>query len=928
MRPEGRRQAVLSEHIQQNPSESGHRSAAEDLPYSLLFELNPFPAVVSRLHDYRVLAINVRTAEIIGISQRDAVGVPVTDYYVDTAERTELAVRLERDGRVDNIRLRIKRASGDPFWVLASFRLITWQAEPAVLSVFHDISDQLAAEMSLKASERRLAVQSDALTSLTARYTNPAERFDDRLRSILEIAARALKVERLSMWRFDDQGAIIRCTGQYRRTGDRFESGSVIHRADAPEYFAALARDRVIAADDASADPRTSAFHDTYLVPNRIGAMLDVPLRHDNATVGVLCAEHVGPARIWAVDEQNFAVSVANLIVVALAEEERRRALGRLAESEARARLIVDTAHDAFIGLDSAGRIAAWNAQAEETFGWTRDEVLGRNLAETIVPPAYRDAHTNGMRRFHETGEAPVVNQRLELSALHRSGREFPIELTITSPMEVEDGFFFGAFLRDISDRRERDAELRRAKDAAEAATRAKSEFLANMSHELRTPLNGVLGYAQLLQRDRSLNPVQRESLEAIAKCGSQLLELINDVLDLSKIEAGRLEIEETQTDLEKLLADLRYVVAEAAGQKGLQLTMSIGADVPRSVVLDVRHLRQALLNLVGNAIKFTSAGEVRLGITGAEEGRLLFEVRDTGPGIEPEALSEIFAAFAQTKAGAAAGGTGLGLTISDHLITSMGGALKVESAIGEGSRFSFTLPFARGRRTARPDNLERAAAMPPLDARLAAGESLTALVVDDSTANRHILAGLLESAGVRVIMAAGGLEAIELAGMHRPGIIFMDLKMNDLDGLEATRRLARDATTAAIPVIAVTASAFGNVRQTARDAGCVDYLSKPVRAQLLYGMLQTHAGVRLVSGSDHPEPRGTSNLDLDRRTEVATRLRSAVGLGDVSDIQELAQHLINGNGAEAALGERINRLAMNFDFGALGELADSLARS
>jgi PAS domain S-box-containing protein len=888
--------------------------------------VSPFPAVVSRLDDHTVLAVNARTSEIIGIPQRDAVGLSVSDYYVDPAERIQLADRLRRDGRADNLRLQIKRASGEPFWVLASSRLVTWHGEPAVLTVFSDISEQLAAESSLKAGERRLVEQSDALTGLTARYTNPSERFDERLRSILEISAQALHVERLSMWRFDDDRSSIQCVGLFRPADRRYESGSVLRRQDTPAYFEAVERDRVVAASDARTDPRTREFRDTYLVPNHIGAMLDVPLRHDNATVGVLCAEHVGGARAWTVDEQNFAISVANLIVVALAEEERRSALARLADSEARARLIVDTAHDAFIGIDSSGRITAWNAQAERTFGWARDDVIGRNLAETIVPPAFREAHNSGMRRFHETGEAPVVNQRLELRAVHQSGREFPVELTITSPMSVENGFFFGAFLRDISDRRERDAELRRAKESAEAATRAKSEFLANMSHELRTPLNGVIGYAQLLQRDRTLNPTQHEAVEAISKCGSQLLDLINDVLDLSKIEAGRLDIVGSQTDLTKLITDLRYVVADAADRKGLRLIMSIAADVPRWVVLDSRHLRQVVLNLLGNAIKFTATGDVRLVITRADEGHLGFEVSDTGVGIEQEALTEIFAAFAQTKTGAAAGGTGLGLTISDHLIRKMGGSLEVESTLGVGSRFWFTLPLVQGREVARSGHQDVEAAVPALDARLAPGERLTALVVDDSTANRRILASLLESAGVSIITAAGGLEGIELARAHRPDVVFMDLRMDDLDGLEATRRLALDPATAAIPVIAVTASAFGDVRQTARDAGCVGYLSKPVRAQLLFGLLQTHLGVRFVSGSDQPAARDPRAIDLDRRIEVATRLRNAVALGDVTGIQELARHLMAGDAAEVAVGERINRLAMNFDFGGLGELADSLA--
>ena len=773
--------------------------------------------------------------------------------------------------------------------------------------------------------QRRLAAQSDALTNLTARYTNPGERLDARLQSILDTAARALNVGRLSIWQFDPGRSSITCVGLFEPEGSRYVRGGTLRRSEAPAYFEALESERAIAAADARSDPRTREFLETYLVPNEIGAMLDVPLRHDNATVGVLCAEHLASARTWTVDEQSFMMAVANLAVVAIGEDERREALQRVAESENRARLIVDTAHDAFIGIDSAGAIVSWNSQAEATFGWTREEAIGRNLAETIIPPAFRDAHNNGMRRFHETGEAPVVNQRLELTAVHRSGSEFPVELTITSPLRVAHGYFFGAFLRDISDRRERDAELRRAKENAESATRAKSEFLANMSHELRTPLNGVIGYAQLLQRDKTLSPSQHEAVEAISRCGSQLLELINDVLDLAKIEAGRLDIVKGPVDLSKLVADVRYVFAETAERKRLRLTMSVDSALPRWAVLDGRHLRQVLLNLLGNAIKFTSHGDVGLVLSRDDDEHLRFDVVDTGPGIEREALARIFEAFAQTDAGAAVGGTGLGLTISDQLIRKMGGRLNVDSEVGAGSRFWFTLPLVPAREPASSLDRDVDMAVPTLDARLAPGERLTALVADDSTANRRILASLLESAGVEVITASGGLEAIELARAHRPDVVFMDLRMEDLDGLEATRRLARDPATAAIPVIAVTASAFGRVHQKASEAGCLDYLSKPIRAQLLFGVIQKHLGVRFVSDSAGAPRPGESTIDLERRTELRRRLLSALSLGDVADIQELAQALLKGTPAEVAMGERISRLATNFDFEALGALAESL---
>jgi PAS domain S-box-containing protein len=618
-------------------------------------------------------------------------------------------------------------------------------------------------------------------------------------------------------------------------------------------------------------------------------------------------------------------VSTANLIAVAIADERRREALVQLAESDRRAHMILDSAHDAFIGMDADSRIVAWNAQAEKTFGWTAPDAIGRGLTQTIIPPAFREAHDRGMQRFLATGEAPVVNRRLELRGLHRDGHEFPLEITITSPMRRDAGYFFGAFLRDISDRIERDQMLRSAKEAAEAATRAKSEFLANMSHELRTPLNGVLGYAQLLRRDRGLNGAQREALDAIMKCGAHLLDLINDVLDLSKIEAGRIDIEQTATDLSQLTTDLHHVVAESARHKGLFLSFSIAPNVPRRVAVDGRHLRQVLLNLLGNAVKFTSQGEVRLDVGIDDQGRLAFAVTDTGIGVEPEDLDRIFEAFTQTRSGAAVGGTGLGLTISRHLLNAMGTDLNVESTPGRGSRFYFALPLIALGDDPDEDTLSRVP--PALTARLAPGQQVTALVIDDSTVSRRILASLLDSAGLHVITAAGGFEGLELARTNRPDVIFIDVKMPDIDGFAATRKLRDNPATAAIPVIAVTASAFGDTRQAAADAGCVAYLPKPIRVESLFAALQEHLGLRFAWGPDDEPAAADDTLD-PRHAAVAARLRDAAALGAVSDLHAIANELAAGTEADAALGRRIARLAAGFDFAGVAQLATALAAS
>jgi PAS domain S-box-containing protein len=603
-------------------------------------------------------------------------------------------------------------------------------------------------------------------------------------------------------------------------------------------------------------------------------------------------------------------------VAAAAADDERRAALRRLEASEHAARLVVETATDAFVGIDGEGRIAGWNTAAERTFGWTRDEALGRPLVTTIIPPGFRDAHLEGMRRFHATGEAPVVNQRLEVEALHRDGHVFPIELSISEPIRRETGFAFGAFLRDITEPRRQREELRRAKESAEAATRAKSDFLANMSHELRTPLNGVLGYAQLLRRDRTLPPKHVEAVDGIAAGGAHLLDLINDVLDLSKMEAGKLELEPTSTDLGQLVVDLRRLIAEPIRRKGLSFEVDVAPDLPQRVLIDGRHLRQVLLNLLSNGVKFTERGGVRLSVA-ADGPRLRFDVVDTGIGIDPSDTEAIFESFRQTRDGAAAGGSGLGLTISRRLVDALGGTLHVESQPGRGSRFWFAVPLVSDVSEGALDPGEDA------DLRLAPGQEVTVLVVDDSSINRRILASLLDSAGVRTLTAAGGAEGIELARRQHPDLILLDLRMPDVDGFEAARRLRADPATADIPIVAVTASPGYATRERAIEAGCQDFLAKPLRAAEMYRVLSRALDVRFEP-IDRPARAAASDDEAGwpAPPAVAERIRRAAAIGNLSELHAIADELSAGDEPLARLGRHVARLASDFEFERLERLA------
>jgi PAS domain S-box-containing protein len=680
------------------------------------------------------------------------------------------------------------------------------------------------------------------------------------------------------------------------------------------------------------------------------------------------------------------------------AEVELHKAKEAAEASERRTRLIVDTANDAYVGMDASGKITDWNRQAELTFGWNHADVLGKSVEETIVPPHYREAHNRGLRQFLADGTGPLLNKRIELSAIHRDGHEFPVELTI-SPIRVGTGHVFSAFLHDITERKQAEAELHSAKEAAEAshrvldsilrniadgvvvadengkflhfnavaermigvgatdtgveewterygvflpdgvtpcpttelplaramrgedvkdaevlirnsrrpegvwlsvngrplrddagicrggvivfrdvterrraeeelrqakeaavaASRAKSDFLANMSHEIRTPMNAIIGMTELLA-DTALNSEQRDYVDLVRKSSDGLLGIINDILDFSKIEAGRLELEKLDFALRDALGDTLDTLSLRAYQKGLELAYHVAADVPDGLIGDPSRLRQVVMNLVGNALKFTENGEVVVEVKrfagscdGSADTRtvvLHFSVRDTGIGISADKQRLIFEAFTQadTSTTRRYGGTGLGLAISTRLVHLMGGRIWVESEREKGSTFHFTAAFGTGGKPVP--------SRPPAESDRLRG--LRALVVDDNPTNRRLLVDTLAQWDLLPEAADGGAAAF--AAMSRAeaelvpfDLVLLDAHMPGMDGFTVGERI-REWSNARILML----TSGGHPEDAARckELGFVGYLTKPIKqADLWRALLRAMDSSPAIESISPPAP-------------------------------------------------------------------------
>jgi PAS domain S-box-containing protein len=567
---------------------------------------------------------------------------------------------------------------------------------------------------------------------------------------------------------------------------------------------------------------------------------------------------------------------------------------------------ILDSASDSIIIRDMDDRIVYWNRGAEILYGWKREEVIGRYIhqfLQTIFPKPLETIVGEFLQQGQWEGE---------LHHTTRDGRQIIVASRWTLQRDANGQPYNQLEINtDITERKQAEFALAQAKEAAEAASHAKSEFLANMSHELRTPLNGILGYAQILQRSKNLHEDERSRIDVIYQCGSHLLTLINDILDLSKIEAHKVELITNDFHFPAFLQGVAEMCRIRAELKGIHFRYQLASELPVGIRADEKRLRQVLINLLSNAIKFTDAGSVTFTISFASEGKIRFEIRDTGVGIPQEKLQTIFQPFEQAgDRRRQTEGTGLGLAISQKIVEFMDSTIQVQSDIGVGSIFWFDVNLPEAQewvKTSQTDDHGQIIGIKDRKPKI--------LVADDKWENRSVINNLLSPIGFEVVEANNGEEGWRQILTFQPDLVITDLLMPELDGFGLIGRIRQSEEFNKIIIIVSSASVFESDQHRSIEAGGNDFLPKPVQAIALFQKLRQHLNLEWLYEEQKPERQLAQNngeLVLPPQAEIET-LYELVMKGNFKGIIKQAAAIAQLDPKYAPFAKQLHQLAKGF---------------
>lgn len=674
--------------------------------------------------------------------------------------------------------------------------------------------------------------------------------------------------------------------------------------------------------------------------------------------MGFVCLQDTKRQHPYSQTELNQLVKVmdkfANALVGCQAHESLHRIQHQIQESEHRFRQVINSSRDAVVIADSSGQIQEWNHEAEQLFGYPRSFAIGKSITWLLLPEPLSQRLSESPGKLLSYMERAVKqHRRYTLTGQHQNGAQFPVEVSISS-FETNHNVLFSLFLRDITERQEAESSLLHAIQEAENARLAEQQFLANMSHEIRTPMNSVIGMTHLLAKT-DLNEEQKDLLGTLKFSADSLLEILNNILDLSKIEAGELEPEEKPFNLNALLQSQYKTTKLKCHNSDVDVHLVIDPHIRDYLKGDRTLLNQVLTNLLSNSVKFTHKGSITLQADCVERTKrnhtIQFSVTDTGLGIPPEKQELIFKDFKQIE-DAHKGknvGTGLGLAIVKRLLSLMGGLIALESEPGKGSTFSFTLTFPTfhtdfvltGEPTAQPKKMDSVSL-----------KGLRALVAEDNPLNQKLIARILSGWGVQFHLAENGKQALRLAHQHRYDFVLMDLHMPEMNGVDATAaiRNSTDNPNQNIPIIALTAAAMLDEKRAAMKAGMSDFMTKPFSPALLKRMLRNwiSAGPASDEKMIPMDANPPEKIDLSYLVELSGGDKVFIGemlqtfLGETSEMLDNLKEVENGDDHERTyqvahklksslkmIGmERAAELCLQIEEKARAEQADEIQRS